>query len=447
MSVLSRWKKFTAEIHATYRSVSDSGRKESLVVLADQILVSGSNFLTTLMLAKYLDPEHFGGFVLAWGVLLFLSGIQMALIVSPMQVRGPRLSCDESALYYDRVLQVAVMFGLACVGLIAIPGILLSLSIPGWTLGAVVVPLSIAALFVLAQDYLRRYFLTIRRTGSALFNDFCTHGFRLCGLFTLGTMTTMDATSALWVVSATSAMGLLMGIFQHEGVMRLKVTQLRMVASVAFEHWDFGKWLIANNVAYWFGSQSVLYVVAAVLSVSAVGALNATLNVLGAANILFLSMETLLPVRAASAYDRFGRAGLDAYLRRALMLGSLVTISLAVTAGVWSEQWLRVLYGETYQGYGWVIWWWGGYYLLGMLQRPTISALRVLGDTKSIYLASSTGALATMVLAYPVTKTYGLGGAMLVLCLTQCLVLCSLRIRYAYTAVGMHKPILAHVND
>jgi O-antigen/teichoic acid export membrane protein len=427
--------------------VSDSGRKESLIVLTDQIFVSGSNFLTTVMLATYLAPEEFGGFVLAWGVLLFLNGIQMALIVSPMQVRGPRLSRDESALYYDRVLQVALMFGLACVGLIAISGILLSLSIPGWTLGAVVVPLSVAALFVLSQDYLRRYFLTIRRTRSALFNDLCTHGLRLCGLFTLGTMITMDATSALWVVSAASAVGLFIGIFQHEGVMRLKVTQLRTFASVAFQHWDFGKWLVANNVAYWFGSQSVLYVVAVVLSVSAVGALNATLNVLGAANILFLSMETLMPVRAASAYERFGQAGLDAYLRRALVLGSLVTIGLAVIAGMWSEQWLRILYGETYRGYGWVIWWWGGYYLLGMLQRPTISALRVLGDTRSIYLASSTGALATMVLAYPVTKAYGLGGAMIVLCLTQCLVLCSLRIRYTYTAVGMHKPILAHAND
>ena len=417
------------------------------MVLADQILVSASNFLTTLMLAKYLNPEDFGGFVLAWGVLLFLAGIQMALIISPMQVRGPRLGDEESVLYYDRVSQAALLFGLACVGLIVIPGMLLSFSIPGWTLGALAVPLGVAALFVLAQDYLRRYFLTVRRTGSAFFNDLCAHGFRLCGLFALGMMSTMNAARALWLVSAASAAALCIGIFQHEGVMRLKIAQLKTVESVVLQHWDFGKWLVANNVAYWFGSQSVLYVVAAVLSISAVGALNATLNILGAVNILFLSMETLVPVRAASAYARFGRAGLDAYLRRALLLGSLVTLILAVTAGVWSEQWLSILYGETYQGYGWIVWWWGGYYLLGMLQRPTTAALRVLGDTKSIYLASSIGALATMVLGYPVIKHYGLGGAMLVLCLTQFFVLCSLRIRYMHTAVNGHNPFLVHANE
>jgi len=417
------------------------------MVLADQVLVSASNFLTTLILAKYLNPEAFGGFILAWGVLLFLTGIQMALIVSPMQVRGPRLGSEESALYYDRVLHGALLFGLACVGVIVIPGILLSLSIPNWTLGSLAVPLGIAALFVLAQDYLRRYFLTVRRTGSALLNDLCAHGFRLCALFALAATSTLSAPGALWMVSAASAAALFIGIFQHEGVMRLRIAQLKTAGTVARQHWEFGKWLVANNVAYWFGSQSVLYIVAAVLSVSAVGALNATLAILGAANILFLSMETLIPVRAAAAYARFGRAGLDGYLRRALLIGSLATLMLAAIAGLWSEYWLSILYGETYRGCGWIVWWWGGYYLLGMLQRPTTAALRVVGDTKSIYLASSMGALATMVLGYPVIKHYGLGGAMLVLCLTQCFVLCSLRIRYMHTASEGHKPRLAHANE
>jgi len=427
--------------------MSGGGRGESFLVLSDQLLVSASNFLTTLMLAKYLNPEAFGGFVLAWGVLLFLAGIQMALIISPMQVRGPRLGCEESVLYYDRVLQVALLFGLACLTLIVIPGMLLSFMFPDWTLGSLTLPLGIAILFVLAQDYLRRYFLTIRRTVSALFNDLFAHGFRLCALFALATMSTMSTVRALWVVSATSAAALFIGIFQHEGVMRLKMAQLRTAGSVALQHWDFGKWLVAHNVAYWFGSQSVLYIVAVALSVSAVGALNATLSILGAANILFLSMETLIPVRATASYARFGRAGLDAYLRRALLIGSLATLILVVIAGMWSEYWLSILYGETYQGYGWIVWWCGGYYLLGMLQRPTAAALRVLGDTKSIYFSSSMGALATIVLGYPVIKQYGLGGAMLVLCLTQCLVLCSLRIRYMHTAVDGHKPLLAHANE
>ncbi len=58
--------------------------------LADQTMVSGVNFLTGILLARYLGVEEFGRFTLAWMAVLFVNGIQHAAINSPMMSIGPK---------------------------------------------------------------------------------------------------------------------------------------------------------------------------------------------------------------------------------------------------------------------------------------------------------------------------------------------------------------------
>src|SRR4051794_1527403 len=46
-------------------------RGRSLWALADQILISGTNFVTMVLVARGLDPAGFGAFNLVYGALLF----------------------------------------------------------------------------------------------------------------------------------------------------------------------------------------------------------------------------------------------------------------------------------------------------------------------------------------------------------------------------------------
>ena len=57
--------------------------------LADQAMVSGVNFLTAILLARYLGIEEFGRFALAWMVVLFIVNIQYAMIIAPMMSIDP----------------------------------------------------------------------------------------------------------------------------------------------------------------------------------------------------------------------------------------------------------------------------------------------------------------------------------------------------------------------
>ena len=68
--------------------------------LMDQGMVSGANFLTTILIARHLGIEEFGRFTLAWLVVLFTTSLQMAVVVSPMMSIGPKQDGEHAPAYF-----------------------------------------------------------------------------------------------------------------------------------------------------------------------------------------------------------------------------------------------------------------------------------------------------------------------------------------------------------
>jgi O-antigen/teichoic acid export membrane protein len=59
-------------------------KNKKLLVFLDQALVSGSNFVLGILLARYLGVAGYGQFALLWLIVLFFSSLQLAYIISPM---------------------------------------------------------------------------------------------------------------------------------------------------------------------------------------------------------------------------------------------------------------------------------------------------------------------------------------------------------------------------
>src|SRR5260370_28321963 len=57
--------------------------KGGLAVL-DQGLISGSNFLVGILLARWLAPEEYGAYALAFAIFLLLSFVSQSLLFDPM---------------------------------------------------------------------------------------------------------------------------------------------------------------------------------------------------------------------------------------------------------------------------------------------------------------------------------------------------------------------------
>jgi len=100
----------------TFLRKATNGRE--VWAISDQALVSGTNFLTNVIVARSLGISQFGIFALAWTAMLFFYSLQMALISAPMMSLGPKTPPADRRLYWGSVIMQELLFALACAGLI-----------------------------------------------------------------------------------------------------------------------------------------------------------------------------------------------------------------------------------------------------------------------------------------------------------------------------------------
>ena len=205
--------------------------------LADQAMISGVNFLTGILLARYLGIEEFGRFTLAWMAVLFVNSIQHAAINSPMMSIGPKQPETEAPAYYGAIIVQQIFFSCAAFALLYAGVRLSGAAFPEWRVEGLALPLAVAALGFQFQDFLRRYFFTRGRGAAAFANDAVRYlgqiGVLIWLFLTFGDA--MDSAKVMWVIAILAAVAAVSGAFFVERVEVSAVT----LRKTTFHHWRF----------------------------------------------------------------------------------------------------------------------------------------------------------------------------------------------------------------
>src|SRR6266851_8446150 len=100
----------------------------SVMSLVDQGLTSGAGFAVNLLLARWMAPEVYGAFAVAFAGFLFVSGFHNVLLLEPVSVIGPASYARQLPAYFLCQLKVhAVLAGILS-GLILLAGGVLALA-------------------------------------------------------------------------------------------------------------------------------------------------------------------------------------------------------------------------------------------------------------------------------------------------------------------------------
>ncbi len=375
--------------------------------LADQGMVSSVNFLTGIMLARYLGLGEFGRFTLAWMAVVFVTGLQGALIVSPMMSIGPKQTPGDEPAYYGAVAVQQVVFGIAVFAFVWGGATAAAALFPQWRIGGLALPLASAALAIQCQDFLRRQFFTRGRGAVAFFSDAARYPGQLALLFWLFTTRPMDIATTLWVIAMLAALATLATLPALDRM----VWRSRTFRVVAVRHWQSSKWLLGKVLMQLASSQLFIVVAGAMLGAGAVGALRATRNLMGVVNIMFLGLGNVMPIRAARHFQSGGPRALKAYVLRMTILGELAIGAVAAVMFAAPEFWLSLAFGEEFAGYGNLLRWWAVAYMVFFLHQPVISALRAIERTRAIFLAAALSSAFTVVMAYPLISLFDAAGA------------------------------------
>ena len=98
------------------RVAAKISRGRAPLAVADQILISGSNFLTSIVLVRGLGLTEFGKYSAAYIFLLYANALQMSFIAFPMLSLAPLMAEKEKKLFVKGMFTMQLIAsGLLCV--------------------------------------------------------------------------------------------------------------------------------------------------------------------------------------------------------------------------------------------------------------------------------------------------------------------------------------------
>jgi O-antigen/teichoic acid export membrane protein len=328
------------------QALGTTGQKWILTI-ADQAIVSGAGFVASIIIGRACGKEELGLYVLGMTILSLMTEVQNAVIWSPYTVFSPRLSGSDQALYTGSTF--VHQWTLAALGLLVLSGFggPLSRRLGPHGLETVVWILVICGSFFLFREYVRRLCFAALRMKAVLLVDSGVAAVQTIALLILAYGGRLSAASALGLMALAGGLAGLSWLIWNRRSFKFSLAQ---VISDFKGNWSFGKWLLADTLAYFLSWEMYPLVLSAFHGAAAVGVLAASQRVVTLIWPFLQGCLNFLPARAAHA---LAHGGLDEL--RALVVKSTVVIAAIVSLFCvpllgFGSQLVEFLYGPQYAG-------------------------------------------------------------------------------------------------
>jgi len=387
---------------------------KSIWAVADQALFALSNFVLSLLLARWLSPQGYGAFGVAFSIFLFLGVLHAAFFTEPMLVHG---ASDQYRHEFGGYLQVLLKAHLrfsviATMALLTVALGLVLLDLPALSRSLIGLAfMSPLALFLLLT---RRacYALLVPRlaaSGGAVYMIIMMSGMAILNgrewlspETAFGVMGIGSLVSGAWLLDRVLA-----NSGSHEHVSGLRILQA---------HLQYGRWAAPSSILSWATGSTPFLLLPLWGGLEAVGALKALMNLLmpvlhaiGALSVLLV--PGLVRRRQTDDFGRFAKLALALFL----VGGTIYSILLMLFAGPL----LNWMYDGKYDAVArWLP-------LLALLLVPSSvsaafgAALRAADRPDLVFRAYAGSAVTALLMAVPLLRNGGLGGAVLLTLITS----------------------------
>ncbi len=385
--------------------------------VADQGLFATSNFVLNILLARWLAPDEYGAFGMAFAVFLLMGSLHSATLVEPMLVFGSDRYKDRLAEYLG--VLVYGHFGFVSLGSLA----LLVTGLGFWSQGSnslatALVALALAGPFILLLWLMRRACYALLEPRLAAVGGALYMVLMCAGAFVLYRFEWLSTPSALGVMGASSFAVSLWLAFRLR-VERPPLGGGKLVGEALRSHWEYGRWSLANKGLAWVPS-NLFYLLLPVWGGLAAGAsfkamMNLLMPMLQANAALTVLLLPIL-VRAREQSD-FG-----SYVRFALIVFLLPMVGYWLLLGAFHRPLVDLLYAGRYVEYSGLLWLFGLIPVAACAKEVLSQSLRALERPGQLFLAYSFAAVVVLTLGVAFMYAWGIFGAGMGLLLSQIVV-------------------------
>jgi O-antigen/teichoic acid export membrane protein len=383
--------------------------KGGLAIL-DQGLISGSNFLIGILLARWLIPAQYGAFSLAFSVFLLLSYVYQSLLSEPQGVFSGSTYRQCLRGYLKALLGIQAMvtvFGVVLLGGSA--GVVYALGkadgLPGALAGV-----AIASPCILFFWLLRRAYYMNLAPARAAMGAFIYFVLVTGGLFVAYKRDWVSPFSA-YVLMAIGALGT--GFFLLSQVNKALPPDSvpgPTAAQAWQKHWEYGRWALGVSVVTWIPYYMYYPLVSAFHGMAQAGQLKALMNLALPMEQSYTALSILFLPYAARVCREKGIQSSGPLVRRITMLFVFGALAYWAVLIPFKGPVFHLLYGGKYMEVAPLL----PYVALGTTLwaaafGPAI-LLRAIESPDLIFYARIVASVLSLIVGVPATRAFGLWG-------------------------------------
>lgn len=380
------------------------------LAVTDQALISGSNFLVSILLARWLAPEQYGAYAVAFGFFLLLSLVYGSLVLEPMAVFGGSTYRNCLRGYLGSLLWMHVAISLAITAIFGVTALTAWKVSPASGLGGAMAGVTIASPCVLLFWLARRTFyleLSPAKSAVGALIYFTLSSSGLFFLFRRGWLSPFSAFTLLGVAALGTSSYLLV-------LLRAELAHGRIehgASEIWQRHWRYGRWAILSCVASWIPANIYYSLLSSFGSMAHSGQLKALMNFTLPVEQVKSALGLLFIPYAASVIQREGMSSAGALSRRMTLVAVAIAIAYWTVILVLERPVFGLLYSGRYMELA---------RLLPIVALGSIAwcgsfgsaiALRAMESPASVFLAFTLATVGSLLIGIPATWAFGVSGA------------------------------------
>jgi O-antigen/teichoic acid export membrane protein len=378
------------------------------LALADQAVVSGASFLTTVLISYWTTPSLLGIYTIGISVLVSMLAIQGSLISLPYTIQRHQPLSTPNEHAGSSLAHCGLLSTLGVV-VLAVTALILSARGSGPELTATAWMLAAVAPFALLREFGRRFAFAHLNMGRALMLDMAVAAIQLIALCWLGWTGRMSAANAYAAIGGACALTGIVWLYLARTNFVIRAHQVRATMK---QSWGLGKWLFALQITVSVQACIPYWLLALGAGTTATGVYAACMSIVLFANPLMIGIGNTMAPKAALALKEGGYARLRREVTQdSLLLGAAMTLFCLVILFT-GENLMGLLYhSKEYAGHGQTVMVLALAQLASALGMPATNALQAMERPQAIVWASSGGAVLTVVLVWCLMIDWGLSGA------------------------------------
>lgn len=390
------------------------------LAIFDQGIFTGSNFVIGVMLARWLSPEQYGTYAVAFAAFLLVLMFYQALLLEPMLVFGSSAYRNCLRGYLKALL--LLHFGMTLVIVLVMcvsAGVALQLGQANGLPGALVGVAFAAPLVLLFWLAKRTFYLKLSPAPSA-------GGALLYCAITIGGLTVVYKHGLLSPLSAFLLMGLgglgaSIALLAYQALRLPSSPDAPSLPDIWRRHWRYGRWALGANAMMWIPLNIFYPLLSSFSGMSRAGELKALMNFAAPVLQTCAALSPLMLPYAARVLAERGGAGVSFVLRRMTLLCVSCALPYWVVLLLFKGPAFRILYSGQYTEVA---------YLLPIVALASVFgsaffgpsiALRSMESPGLVFSAVSVSSCVSVAIGIPLTRVLGVRGAVWSMALSQAL--------------------------